>query len=84
MRKTIVFTLSTVLMAGSMVQVATASEHHVRKTSAFRGAYNQWNGTSYVGPLTSQEKRNLEDLGFSGRDPSRVGGEDPWLKPSGS
>lgn len=82
MRKTVLFILSTVLMAGSLVQVATASEHHVRKASAFRGAYNQLN--SYAAPLTSREERNLEDFGFSGKDPSRVGGEDPSLRPSGS
>ena len=49
----------------------------------FRGAYNQLNGPSYAAPRT-EEERNLENFGFSGRDPSRVGGESPWLNPSGS
>jgi hypothetical protein len=48
----------------------------------FRGAYNQFNGPSYVAPTESG--RNIEDFGFSGRDRSYPGGEDPYLKPSGS
>ena len=89
MRKTIPFILGTMLMAGSMVQVATASEQ-VRKAedtpaitqdSHYRGAYNQVNGSSSAAPLTAEEERNKEDFGFSGRDPSRPGGEDPSLNP---
>jgi hypothetical protein len=34
-------------------------------------------------PLSNEERRNLEDFGRSGRDPSRVGGEDPYLRPGG-
>src|ERR1700732_3879434 len=37
----------------------------------------------YARPLTNEERRNIEDFGFSGRDPSRVGGEDAWLHPGG-
>lgn len=51
--------------------------------SNYRGAYNQLNGPSYATPQTEFE-RNKENFGFSGRDPSRVGGEDPSLNPSGS
>jgi hypothetical protein len=49
-----------------------------------RGAYNQLNGPSYASQraLDSEDKRDIETFGFSGRDPSRVGGEDPDLKPS--
>ena len=49
-----------------------------------RGAYNQLNGPSNSTPraLDSEDRRNIETFGFSGRDPSRVGGEDPDLKPS--
>jgi hypothetical protein len=46
----------------------------------FRGAYNQLNGP--VAPTESG--RNIENFGFSGRDRSYPGGEDPYLKPSGS
>jgi hypothetical protein len=48
----------------------------------FRGAYNQPAASFYPRPLTNEERRNLEDFGFSGRDPSRVGGQDPYLHPS--
>jgi hypothetical protein len=37
----------------------------------------------YEGPLTNKERWNKEDFGISGRDPSRVGGEDAWLNPGG-
>ena len=93
MRKTIIFILGTVLTAGSMVQVATADEQ-VRRAEdtpaitqdSHRGAYDQYRGTydqsnRYSAPLTPEEERNKEDFGFSGRDPSRVGGENPYLNP---
>jgi hypothetical protein len=54
--------------------------HHVRN---YRGAYNQMSGPSYAVPPT-ESGRNIENFGFSGRDPSRIGGEDPSLHPSGS
>jgi hypothetical protein len=49
-----------------------------------RGAYDQLNGPSYATPraLDGEDKRDIESFGFSGRDPSRVGAEDPDLKPS--
>ena len=43
---------------------------------AYRQAYNRWDG-----PGDAQYRRNKENFGFSGRDPSRVGGESPWLHP---
>ena len=49
--------------------------HHVRN---YRGAYNQMSEPSYAIPLSG---RNIENFGFSGRDPSRVGGQDPNLNP---
>jgi hypothetical protein len=45
----------------------------------YRAAYDQ----SEARPLTNEERRNIENFGFSGRDPSRVGGEDAWLHPGG-
>jgi hypothetical protein len=95
MRKTIIFmfTLGTMLTAGSMVQVATADEQIRRmeerpatNQESRRGAYDQYRGTydqsnGYSAPLTPEEERNKEDFGFSGRDPSRVGGENPYLNP---
>jgi hypothetical protein len=92
MRKTILSVLGATLMIGLMVQVATAAEHQFHPTQDtpataqdryFRGAYDQWNGYYNDAPRTLQEERNLEDFGFSGRDLSRPGGEDPSLNPPG-
>ena len=81
------------LTAGSMVQVATAEEQGRRAEDrpaitedANRGAYDQYRGTydqsnGPSAPLTLEQERNKEDFGFSGRDPSRVGGESPYLNP---
>ena len=86
MRMTVLFTLGTLLIAGPMVQAATASEQ-VRKAedtitrdSQYRRAYDQSNKSS--APLTAEEERNKENFGFSGRSPSRPGGENPNLNPS--
>jgi hypothetical protein len=49
----------------------------------FNGSYNQSGEVFYAPPLTSEERENLENFGFSGRDPSRVGGENPYLHPGG-
>ena len=62
---------------------AQHANNHRPYDQDFRGAYNQSNAKSYAQPLTDDERRNLEDFGFSGRDPSRVGGEDPYLHPGG-
>jgi len=48
----------------------------------FRSAYDQSAAPFYRHALTNEERRNVEDFGFSGRDPSRIGGEDPSLHPS--
>jgi hypothetical protein len=51
-----------------------AHHHHVwdHKRWHFGGAHDP----------NQQLQRNTESLGFRGRDPSRVGGEDPNLHPS--
>jgi hypothetical protein len=80
MRRTI---LGALLITVSAIQVATASERHARRAHDlwdFRGSYNQLNEPS----RETQERRNIENFGFSGRDPSRPGGWDPNLNPSGS
>jgi hypothetical protein len=79
MRKIVLTALVTSLVAASTLQMATAAEHHVQnaRRNNFLGAYNQLNTSSLA-------ERNLENFGFSGRDPSRVGGFDPNLRPSGS
>jgi hypothetical protein len=67
------------LIFGLAVQMASASEHQMR----FRRAYNHYNGPVNVAPPT-RYYWDSNDFGFSGRDPSRVGGVDPSLRPSGS
>jgi hypothetical protein len=47
--------------------------HHIRSHN------HQIVRGDYAAPLTSEEYRNLENYGFSGKDPSRVGGEDADL-----
>jgi hypothetical protein len=42
---------------------------------------NQINGPSNINIDAEEHERNLENFGFSGKDPSRVGGEDPYLNP---
>jgi len=75
--------LSTAIAAPVFAQDAGLSgPHRVYDQSNFRGAYNQSNDAFHAQPLTNEERRNLEDFGFSGRDPSRPGGEDPSLNPS--
>jgi hypothetical protein len=79
MRKTVLTILGALLISGSAIQMATASEHHMK----FRRAYNQWNGPVVIVP-PPYYNWDTNGFGFSGRDPSRVGGEDPSLHPSGS
>ena len=88
MRRTIIFILGTMLTAGSMVQVAAAEERGRRAEErpaitedANREAYDRYRGAYDSAPLTSEQERDKEDFGFRGRDPSRVGGEDPNLNP---
>jgi hypothetical protein len=45
----------------------------------FYRSYDRWNG--FYAPLTKDQYWNLENFGTTGRDPSRVGGESPWLNP---
>ena len=76
--------LSAAIAAPVFAQDAGVSRPHqvrVYDQPNFLGAYNQSNGALYAQPLTNEERRNLENFGFSGRDPSRVGGEDPSLNP---
>jgi hypothetical protein len=79
-------TLSAVIIVSAAIATpafAQGSSHHSRANDQFRGSYNQLNGSAYAVPQT-QDRQDIENFGFSGRDPSRVGGEDPSLNPSGS
>ena len=76
MRNTALIILGALLITGSTIQITMASEHHAHKVyrDNFRGAYDQLN-------VSPEAERNIENFGFSGRDPSRVGGFDPNLNP---
>jgi hypothetical protein len=75
--------LGAVLLLSAVVATPAFAKEHSRAYDRYRGAYNQMNEPTFAMPQT-QSGRNFEDFGFTGKDPSRVGGEDPSLKPSGS
>jgi len=65
---------------------ARGPAHHSRAYDLrkFRGVYNRVDEPLSAAPLTTQDGRNIENFGFSGRDPSWVGGRDPSLNPAGN
>ena len=78
MQKTALTIFSALLISGLAVQTVAASDHQAR----FRRAYNQvMDGSTVVTPTIRSWDNN--GLGV-GNDPSRVGGEDPTFRPSGS
>lgn len=76
-------TLSAVMILAAAVATPAFAKDHSRAYDRYLGAYNQMSEPSFAVPAT-RAGRNIEDFGFSGRDPSRVGGWDPSLNPSGS
>ena len=76
-------TLSAVIILSAAVATPVFAKDHGRAYERYRGAYNQVGGPTYVVPETPASQ-NIENFGFSGRDPSRPGGWDPSLHPSGS
>ncbi len=57
--------------------VPSSRHHRVHKPRDYSGYLDPRSGH-----YDSEFQRNRENFGFSGRDPSRVGGEDPSLHPS--
>ena len=61
-----------------------AHRHHVRHYYRHHSGYVDYSG--YLDPRSGhydpEFQRNRENFGFSGRDPSRVGGIDPSLHPA--
>jgi len=49
--------------------------HHGGAHNDFCGSYDQMIGPSHAAPRS--DARTIVDFGFSGNDPSRVGGRDP-------
>lgn len=76
-------TLTAVMILSTAVVTPVFAKANLPHNENFRGAYNQMTEPSFALPQTRAE-RNIENFGFSGRDPSRVGGWDPSLNPSGS
>jgi hypothetical protein len=78
-------TLSTIAILSVAVAkpVFAQPTHHRPALDRYRGVYNQATGPLHATPRT-QDGWNVETFGFSGRDPSWVGGRDPSINPSGS
>jgi hypothetical protein len=72
-----------ILSTAFAAPVFAKSNYRVPYDQNFRGAYDQSNAAFYAQPLTNEERANVEVFGRSGRDPTRVGGEDPYLHPGG-
>ena len=84
MRKIALTIFGALLISGSVVQIAAATEHHKAKAkhhyADFRGAYNQMRPikASVVTPLAVYRTEET----FRLLDHSWIGGEDPSLHPS--
>jgi hypothetical protein len=76
MQKTTLTIFSALLISGLAIQTVAASEHHQR----FRRAYNQVT----TEPTAPAIRYMWENNGLGVTDRSRVGGEDPAFRPSGS
>jgi hypothetical protein len=75
--------IATPVFAQEAIGPGYASQSVTPYDRMFRGAYNSADAEFYAQPLSSKERGNLENFGFTGRDASRVGGEDPYLHPGG-
>ena len=77
---TMMKTLTAVVILSTAVATPVFAKGKTYHSETFTGAYNQMSEPSFAVPSTRAE-RNIENFGFSGRDPSRVGGWDPNLNP---
>ena len=73
-------TLTAVMILSTAVATPVFAKVRTYDNQTFRGAYNQMTDPSFAVAPTRAE-RNIQNFGFSGRDPSRVGGWDPNLNP---
>jgi hypothetical protein len=68
-----------------LAEGAHAYRHHSRVYRHHGWGYGQRDYSGYLDPSSGhydpEFQRNRENFGFSGRDPSRIGGEDPSLHP---
>jgi hypothetical protein len=70
--------LSTAIASPVFAQGARESSRMEHQT--YYRSYGQ-STAPYAAPLTNDEYWNLQNFGTTGRNPSRVGGEVPWLNP---
>jgi hypothetical protein len=73
-------TLTALVILSTAVATPVFAKGGTYHKETFRGAYNQMTEPSFAVAPTRAE-RNIQNFGFSGRDPSRVGGWDPSLNP---
>ena len=72
--------LNAVILSAAIATPAFAQNVRVHgRTLHVRSHNHQSVHGEDAAPLTGDEYRNLENYGFSGKDPSRVGGEDADL-----
>jgi hypothetical protein len=76
-------TLSALIILATAIATPAIAKEHGRALERYRGAYNQVSESPYAIQET-RSGRNIENFGFTGRDPSRVGGWDPSLNPAGN
>ena len=73
---------------GNVNYVGAAYGSHVHGREArlqrFYRSYNQVGPSVVAPPVAGEAFHNLQGFGLAGRDPSRVGGYNPNLNPSGS
>jgi creatinine amidohydrolase/Fe(II)-dependent formamide hydrolase-like protein len=72
--------LTAVILSAAIVTPAFAQGPRVHSPTHHARFHNHQTVRAEDGAaLTADERRNLENYGFSGKDPSRVGGEDADL-----
>ena len=70
---------------GSHVRPAPYGGHsREARLQRFYRSYNQVGPSVVAPPVAGEAFHNLQGFGLAGRDPSRVGGYNPNLNPSGS
>jgi hypothetical protein len=69
-----------VLFLFAAIATPAFAKHMAHDSHAFRRSYNQMTASYWAVP-SSKAERNIENFGFSGRDPSRPGGWFPYFNP---
>jgi hypothetical protein len=73
-------TVATPVLAQDVGTYGPAGAAPMRHSQTYYRSYGRGN-SDFLPPRNDEEYRNLQNFGFSGRDPSRVGGESPSLNP---